>query len=55
MTTREIIVQLEKLEQVILESGEWVFGDEKTDFQYVRALREAITILEKKEVEELKQ
>ena len=54
MTTIKVIEQLEKLQEVIIDSGEWVFGDEKTDYRYVDALRSAIIILEKKVDEETK-
>ena len=48
MTLDKTIEQLEKLQEMILESSEWVFGDEKTDYQYVKALRNAIDALPQK-------
>ena len=54
MTLDKTIEQLEKLQEMILESSEWVFGDEKTDYQYVKALRTAIEVLNPELVDDIK-
>ncbi len=49
-TILKTIDKLENLQEEIINSAEWVFGDPKIDQIYIKALRQAIKLLTDSEV-----